>query len=436
METDTSKQVKLILKKKVDKKYGWNVPIIYQEERWWTGQDLTEKQMTGIEPLTAEQKVKYPYVINPYEHKKLQSGRNLRLDNPVEKALYDLCVLSEKIADCKANYNTSQHDGYFEDKEIEAKAVNKSANKKYLAYKMINEMPAKDLDSVVMMLNYTARKEDFYADLNASREEKLAEINDLIDAKPELVLNCSKEHNPNIQDDLFVMKLLHYKFVVKHGMDYYESDGAGQRKTFLGRSIESIKEFINSKGNISLRDKFQRIIEEEETGRVVRIPNSLAEEKVDKNAKIGMLKLQIKEALFDEDLFKSKEYLDKLLLLTSKSDPDYTQLTYKYNNLYMKIANPKEEIGESVEVKVDLSEADMNIIQDKLDKELASDLQLWNEMNSVELMKTINNPQNKDFHRKYVLSKENSKEDLLEYMMTARTNFLRRQITNEYLATQ
>ena len=385
------------------------MPIVFQNNKWYTGQDLTEAQMRGTEVLTAEQRKKYPFVINPEGYYKVQNNRPFVKGDPFDEALYTICILSEKVAETKEDYNPAKHIGYFEDKKREAQQVVKKFNLKYEAMKAIMDTSEVDINAVVLMLNYTAKKETFNINpTTASPDEKKSAIALVIDENPQLVLNCFEKWNPNVKDDMFVMKLLHHRLIIKTGMDFYEATN-GTKGTYIGSTIERVKDFLTGKQNIHLKDKFSRLIEQIETGRTVNMPIDIAEQKIDVQNSINMLKAQIKSNLYDKNIGVAKEQLDKFLTLTSPKDSDYLQLVELYNKEFA-IAN---------ELSIEKLEKDVNNRVVKEIKLLKSDLESKTLEELLKLFKPVG------LYKLDEISEiKKDREKIIDYMITKRSAFL------------
>ncbi len=412
------KIVKLIFKNKIYRKYLWTVPIVFQNDVWYTGQNLSYNKMTGTEPLTEEEKAKYPYVINPTLFYKVNNNRNFDLSDPSDFALYNLCLTSEKIAASKSLFVNGRHEGYFEDKEVESEIIVKTANKKFLAYQVVNDMAETDLESTVLLLNYTAKKEEFNINAKtATKNEKMGAIYNVLEKNPEVVLNCFEKYNPSVKDDIFIMKLLHHKLIIKSGMDFYEATN-GVKGTYIGSTIERIKDFLLNKSQSHLRDKFAKLIEQIETGRVVTMPVDIANQQINEKQKVSMLILQTKADLMDGELDEAKKHLDTLLALVGGSNADYISLVTKYNKMFEKISTSKEEETQA-----------------KVVAQVTSDIELfkaeWEKMELPELVKLCNAPTN-GFAPQQAKEYMDTKERLIEYMVAMRSKRLMNKYTEQF----
>ena len=109
-----SNKIKLVLENRACKHHNaFYIPIVQENNIFYTGQKLSTQKMLGDVPLTEEELKLYPYVINPLQTHKVPNGRMFDVDDITDKAIYDLIGLSEKIAPSKSEYNPSKHKGYF-----------------------------------------------------------------------------------------------------------------------------------------------------------------------------------------------------------------------------------------------------------------------------------------------------------------------------------
>lgn len=327
------KKVKLVFTERVYKKHAWTIPIVFQDGKWWTGQDLSYEKMTGKALLTKEEEEKYPYVINPEKSYKVQNNRVFDFSNPADNALYELCLISEKIAKTKSEHVSAKHLGYFEDKALEASQKVVAMNKKFEAMKELSSISDERLNEIVLMLNYMAKKEEFNINIKyANLDEKKIAVYEMIEKNPSLVLSCFPKYNPLIEEDLFIFKLIHNRLIIRHGLDYYESV-AGTKGTYLGGSIDKVKEYVlRDKSANYLKEKFEKLLNQIEKGLTITIPYDVAENITTKKGTIDVLKAKIKANLFDKDYEVAKQNLAKLAEITSFADENYKEMLYIYND--------------------------------------------------------------------------------------------------------
>ena len=326
-------RVRVVFEKKIykNKNINWTIPIVESAGRYYTGQNLEYKKMVGEIPLTAEEAELYPFIINPNNIYKLPHGRIIDTDNPADKALYDLVLISGRFAKSKAEYKKAEHIGYFEDKEKESVSLISEVRAEANALSKVLSLNNLEIESVSLMLAYSTKKEQFDISLNSSSpNQKQAAMVKLAKKDPKIILNCFEEYNPNVKDDMFIYKLIHHKLIIRSMTDFYEGTSSG-RGRYLGKSINDVKDFLSNKSNFSMRDKFINLLKQYETGMVITIPLSQVSENVDASAKIGMLKSQIKAALFDKELSEAEEKLTKLRGLVDIKDEDYQSLVGAYN---------------------------------------------------------------------------------------------------------
>lgn len=406
-----SKQVKMVFTEKILKKFAWTIPITYQNNKWYTGQNLQYDNLTNEPILNEEDRKKYPFVINPNTYYKVPHGRVFNLGDIADKALYDLCLITEKISATKKEWHSGRHVGYFEDKEAEATVEVDVANKEFEAMQAVMNLSDPDYEAVVLMLNYTAKKEDFNINVRTSSiTEKKAAIFKLIKKDPVVVLNCFEKFNPNVKDDLFIMKLLHNRFILKSGYDYFEANN-GIKGTYIGSTLERVKDYLNKKENSHLRDKFARLIEQKETGLVVEVPVDMAEQMLSKENKISMLVAQIKSAMFDGDLSDAGDKLATLLRLTSVGDEVYSKLVSKYNTL---VDEASKSSMENLEIEVN-----KRVVAEMEDIEKD-----WTALSLEELLLITTKPGIFVTLKDEVKANSESKESLLDYMISKKTSQL------------
>lgn len=326
------KTVRVVFDKRIYRKYNWTIPIVEFSGSYRTGQNLEYKKMIGEIPLTPEEEKLYPFVINPLNLYKLPHNRLIDLDNPSDKAIYDLVLLSGKFAKSKVEFKKASHYGYFEDKEIEASVIIADVMDETAALSKIIELNAIEIDSISLMLNYSTKKEDFDISVNnSSTNQKKAAMIKLARKNPKVILNCFEDYNPDSKDDLFIYKLIHHKLIIKTMNDFYESAG-GVRGRYLGKSLNDVKDFLNKKTNFSVADKFRNLLKQYETGMVVTIPISEVENNVNPEDKKKMLVSQIKADLFDNELEKAELKIEKLRAICSKDDVAFASIVSAYNN--------------------------------------------------------------------------------------------------------
>lgn len=326
------KTVRVVFDKRIYRKYNWTIPIVEFSGSYRTGQNLEYKKMIGEIPLTPEEEKLYPFVINPLNLYKLPHNRLIDLDNPSDKAIYDLVLLSGKFAKSKVEFKKASHYGYFEDKEIEASVIIADVMDETAALSKIIELNAIEIDSISLMLNYSTKKEDFDISVNnSSTNQKKAAMIKLARKNPKVILNCFEDYNPDSKDDLFIYKLIHHKLIIKTMNDFYESAG-GVRGRYLGKSLNDVKDFLNKKTNFSVADKFRNLLKQYETGMVVTIPISEVENNVNPEDKKKMLVSQIKADLFDNELEKAELKIEKLRAICSKDDVAFASIVSAYNS--------------------------------------------------------------------------------------------------------
>ena len=168
-----SSKIKLVLEDRACKHHNaFYIPIVQENNVFYTGQKLSTKKMIGEEPLTPEENNKYPYIINPLLTYKVANGRTFNIEDEytgdVDKAIYDLIGLCGKIAPSKSEYNSTVHKGYFANKQKDAEAELKKIDAFYYALHSIRTMEKSGIDAVCTMLYYTSRRDEF--DINIEND--------------------------------------------------------------------------------------------------------------------------------------------------------------------------------------------------------------------------------------------------------------------------
>lgn len=322
--------VKAVFERKIYRMYNWTIPIIENGGRYITGQNLEYSKMIGEKPLSEEETKLYPFVINPLSFYKLPNGLSLDLDDASDQALYNLALLSGKMAKTKGEFKKASHVGYFEDKELEASIEISAARNKSNALAKIFSLNEADINSVALMLFYSTKKEDFEVNMNSSSSNaKQSAMIKLAEKNPQAILNCFKEYNPEVEDDLFIYKLVYYKLIIKTATDFYEASN-GTRGKYIGKSINDVKDYLNNKSNFSVKDKFIKLLKQHETGLTVSIPIDVAKGEVDVEAKKEMLLSKIKAFMFDSENESASEKIE-LYVNTFGRDSKINDLIDKHN---------------------------------------------------------------------------------------------------------
>ena len=322
--------VKAVFEKKIYRIYNWTIPIVENGGRYITGQNLEYSKMIGEKPLSEEELKLYPFVINPLSFYKLPNGLSLDLDDASDQALYNLAILSGKMAKTKAEFKKASHVGYFEDKELEATIEISAARNKSNALAKIFSLNEADINSVALMLFYSTKKEDFEVNMNSSSSNaKQSAMIKLAEKNPQAILNCFKEYNPEVEDDLFIYKLVYYKLIIKTATDFYEASN-GTRGKYIGKSINDVKDYLNNKSNFSVKDKFIKLLKQHETGLTVTIPVDIAKQEVDVESKKEMLLSKIKAFMFDSDDENANEKIE-LYVNTFGKDSKINELIERQN---------------------------------------------------------------------------------------------------------
>lgn len=242
-------------------KHPWPVPIVKESEnKYLTGQNLTYKQMIGEADLTAEERVKYPVVINPHNMYKGIDRKFYHLDDPNDKAMYELMILSGYIAKTEAAYkkNRDRFVGYFFDPENEAIKANEFEDKVFEAQSRVRAMSITEYDKILLALTYKISSYNVGGNLKGlSPDRKRYEILEACKTYPDEVLNCFSDYNPGIDEELFIIEL------INTGILFQKQDGSIMHgPAYIADSIDGVKKYLAKEENQYLRKKWQITLDE------------------------------------------------------------------------------------------------------------------------------------------------------------------------------
>jgi len=264
-----------------------------------TKDNLTREQMLGTEKLTDEQKKRFPYVVNPMRPIKISNVQTLNIAIPEQKAIYDLVLLSGKVALSKFDYEVDKKRYYFyiDDPERNSVLVISRDEKIYKAKGIIYNATEDGLIDLALLANY--HMSGFTLDVESSslgviKASLLTQCESNVDA-------IEKVFSSALEDDLFLLNLVRFKILTRKGSDFY--DGTN----FVGNSLDRVKEYMKQKENAQLKDKWWKLLLEKR-GKLSTF-NSPKESKTNVAAALKDLKI----ALFDEKKEQAQMFYDVLV---------------------------------------------------------------------------------------------------------------------------
>ena len=244
---------KVVFIREIEKKHGWIIPIESMNGKYLTGQDLEYDKSIGKKPLTPDDEKKYPYVINPHNLYRIQNHKSIDLTNFYEKAIYDLMIISKKIAKSEIEYKQwpMKYIGYIYDAEEEARQIVSKEDNIYEAMQLVRDLPAEKYKGVILLLNYTI-KSPFYVPVSGvSLDFQRAKLLEACREYPDKVKNCFQKYNPGIDQYMFILELIEYKVIreTQRGQYFYEKEP-------LGSSMEEVLSFLTKQDNSQLKKIF------------------------------------------------------------------------------------------------------------------------------------------------------------------------------------
>lgn len=227
---------RIVFIERVHIKNIWTIPIELMDGRYITGQDLAFKKMIGKDPLTEEEKKKYPYVVNPENFYKIGHLKNLNMSNDYDKAMYNLIIASLVIASSKSKYDQQSVEfiGYFHDEEEEAVEINRIEDEIYEASTLIRDLPLLKYKGIVLLLNYLI-KGSFFIPANVSPDVQRSKMLKACKDNPTDVKKCFPKYNKGVEKYSFILELIEAKIIreTTRGEFFYE-------KEYLGDSLDAI----------------------------------------------------------------------------------------------------------------------------------------------------------------------------------------------------
>lgn len=248
-------------------KENWNTYLTGQHidpDDESTSDNLTLDQMTGKQPLTAEQKKKFGYVINPDNG--LLIKHNYRLDLSVDTSgnannqkdywEYEYLKQQPAVAPSKEEYNTDAHRFYIEDKVTDAR---KSISKREKVYSAVEKFRAnltmEKMHDIALSLNYYVPK----FRVNPKKVSKIVleeMIYEQCEQNPEFVLKCFGE---NAAMETYILKLCDRGILKRMGNDFSYGD------TFVGQGLEKVQVFMSKEDNRATVNKWASLMKDDHT---------------------------------------------------------------------------------------------------------------------------------------------------------------------------
>lgn len=242
---------RIVFTKDIYRKHDWVIPIEQKDGSYITGQELTRKQMLGQEPLTPEQKKKYPFIIVPTNYYKVKNLKNFDLNSEKDQALLGLILSTKQIASSKKDYDEKSMTfiGYIENFQEEAKNSNTHTDKELEALVHIKDLSSDARKELAIILNF--RESDFNVNARIVSDELLrSKLNEYARKKPEAVLSTMDIYNPGVGNDKFIAMLLYHDLLKRK-----KDGGIYFLERFLGKTFKEVDERLNKSEYASIKDR-------------------------------------------------------------------------------------------------------------------------------------------------------------------------------------
>lgn len=286
---------------------------------------LTANQMLGLEPLTEEQRIKYPYVINPNTVYKFNHNYVFDLNNPEDEQLLKFLLLVEpKVAPSLSEFRKGKHTHYIEDNIKEAETVVKNVNIMYEALKHIKEASFERVKDIARYFNYS--RKNFSIDVRAaSTDEIYGALYKICESEPDEIIRCFTRE---MQDEMLIVKMIEMGVITQKGSDFYDG------QDYLGSSMNATIEFIRKKENVSRLSKWTQFAKQSNPKNISNVNDS----------KIHDYLITMENAIQEENIEEAKAMnimLDKMDLLDDYADK-FRVLKTRLSELYMKLTKENE----------------------------------------------------------------------------------------------
>lgn len=276
-----------------NREFPYIIPITRDKSGYITGQNLPDSKKINQELLTAEDRKTYPFVIDPEDALRVRHHEWLNLSNVVDKARYDLLMLSKKWARSKKEFedNKSIFDGYLEDRALESKTKNTKRDLQFEAESLFRQSTMGEHNRIALMLNTLIPH--FNVDPKVMTEEEVKEqILEACVEYPDKVKLCFKEHNVSVEFEYFILELVQYGIIRKTAEgDYF--DGT----TPLGRNYRELNIWLEKKENSYRRNKWASILQEKKGNLGTELPSKeQQEEELVKACEVSLYKKDVEDA--------------------------------------------------------------------------------------------------------------------------------------------
>lgn len=370
MEQKTADKVRVIINVnsknyRIYKKVPYIIPIVEENGKFITGQDLTTKQMMTVktpkgqiiepESLTEEQKVKYPFVIDPSKSYKVKHLDWLNKNDPYQFSIYNLMLLSGKWAENKSIFENNPviFHGYFEDAIGEAIAKNSVKLERFQAESEVRNASIEDYKRIALIFSFNVP--DAMISIKASKDVLFGQLIELCDTHPKQIKACFHKYNPGIDKDIFILECIDAGIIVrkdKGGDLWYNSE-------YIGATIDDVKRYLGSRENERLNIVWQSKLDAR-NGRALSVneQSNTGERKDDM-----MLIMECKSHILDGNLESASKVLIKI---NKEMNPEeFRSLNEKIEDL--KVARESSKQNALVEKFVEeLSPLSIDQIQGKI----------------------------------------------------------------------
>jgi len=225
-----------------------------QEKRSNRQDGLTKLQIEGKEPLTEDQKKKFPFpivfnkekrgVLPLYKKLKLNlstddKGNYLRID---DLAKYNFIVsgLDEVVAANKASVDPSKHLFYLEDPQKEAaKRVQIKREIFKMQQMVMSKLDTNSFYELILTLNFNTNDNYQFSNVSADILEDF--VFDACEKHPDIIKTHFSEKG---QRELFILKLLHWEIIFYRNSTFHDKSDK-----FLGNSVAEVLTYLAKKEN-------------------------------------------------------------------------------------------------------------------------------------------------------------------------------------------
>lgn len=215
-----------------------------------TADNLTPDQMFGKVPLRADQREKFPFVINPENPMQFYNGQSFNSDDPKDRCILDFIKYAGKhtVAHSKAEFNRQRHSHYLSDQEMDANTEVKKFSLTMRAANMVDNSSQERLNEVALYLNYAIP--GLGVDIRTYSLNRIkAELFKLCQEQPGKVLDAYSDEK---KKDVFILNLSHQGIIQRRENGFYD----GTR--YIGNTIEAVRDFMKSKDNVHVVERWER----------------------------------------------------------------------------------------------------------------------------------------------------------------------------------